>query len=124
MDFQFKKDILGQPVASFSMGHETIGRWLTDELGSNSTNTLKLIDVINNIEQSSIGFREITGKELQLSLSISGVEVSAIESDYNSDMDLQDEFDEATSLYEGESFSECGLLDFKQALLAWLEFIS
>ncbi len=120
MDFQFKKDILGQPVASFSMGHETIGRWLTDELGSNPKNTQNLINLISNIEQSLIGFREITGSELQLSLSLNGVEVSALDTEFDS----QDDFHEDTNLYEGESFSECGLLDFKQAVLSWLEYIS
>jgi len=117
MDFQFKRDILGQPIASFSMGHEAIGRWLTDELGSNQTSTLNLIDMVNKIEQSLIGFREMSGSELELTLSLNGVEVSALESD----IDLQDE---DSNLYESESFSECGLLDFKQALQSWLEFIS
>lgn len=119
MDFQFKKDILGQPVASFSMGHEAIGRWLTDELGSNLIHTQNLIDLIIKVEQSEIGFREITGSELQLTLSINGVEVSTLDSEY----DLQDELTEDASLYECESFSECGLLDFKQSVQSWLEYI-
>jgi len=30
---------------------------------------------------------------------------------------------ENTNLYDQESFSECGLQDFKQAVLMWQEFV-
>jgi uncharacterized protein YacL (UPF0231 family) len=120
MEFQFKKDILGQPIAEFTMGHEAIGRWFSDELGANLETTKNLLAVIENIETSIIGFREIKGAELLLTLSISGIEVTAINSDY----ELEEDFYEDAELYESEFFSECGLLDFKQAVLSWLEFIS
>ena len=120
MDYQFKKDYLGQPIAKFSMGHEAIGRWLTDELGSNQKALQSLIDIVTQIEQSLIGFREINGSELQLTVSLNGVEVSLIETG----VELDDSIDEEDSLYESESFSECGLQDFKQVLLSWFDYIS
>ena len=119
MDYQFKRDILGLPIAKFSMGHEAVGRWLTDELAGNKVRILSLIDIIEKIEQSKIGFRELTGSEFQISLSLSGVEINAITTDF----DLGDFMLEKTHLYQEESFSECGLQDFKQAVLSWLDYV-
>ena len=120
MDYQFKKDLYGQPIAKFSMGHEAIGRWLSDELSNNQPAIQRLIDLISQIENGRIGFRELNGAELQLTVSLTGIEVNPLEDDFLEDNSiLQD-----TSLYEGESFAECGLTDFKEVLLSWREFVS
>lgn len=120
MDYQFTKDILGHPCAKFSMGHEAIGRWLTDELGDNLQRVQALINTVEQVEQSIIGFREIIGLELVLHLSISGIEIEPVESDVEPDEMMI----ENGELYQSESFSECGLQDFKQALLSWQEYVS
>ena len=120
MDYQFKKDLYGQPTAKFSMGHEAVGRWLTDELGNNQKKTQNLLDIVIQIEQGKIGFREITGTEFQLSLSLNNVEVSARATDF----ELDEELHQDSHLYEGESFSECGLTDFSVVLVSWLDYIN
>jgi uncharacterized protein YacL (UPF0231 family) len=53
-------------------------------------------------------------------LNHSDIEVSALALDFDFDGDLPEE----TELYDTESHSGCGLIDFKQALLAWQEFIN
>lgn len=119
MDYQFKKDLYGQPIAKFSMGHEAIGRWLSDELSNNQAAIQRLIDLITRIEKGQIGFREFSNTELQLTVSLSGVEVRPLEGDIlQDDAILQDD-----RLYEGESCADCGLPDFKEALLSWREFV-
>lgn len=119
MDYQFKKDLYGQPIAKFSMGHEAIGRWLSDELSNNQPIIQKLIDLISQIENGRVGFREINGAEFQLSISLSGVEVGPLESEHIEDNSLLQDH----NLYEGESIAECGLFDFKEVLLSWQEFV-
>lgn len=101
------------------MGHEAVGRWLSDELGKNLGRAEALLETITQIEQGQIGFREIIGSELKLNLSLNNVEIEALTTCEISDTALQED----NSLYESESFSECGLLDFKNVLLSWIDFI-
>jgi len=120
MDYQFKKDLYGQPIAKFSMGHEAIGRWLSDELSNNQLAIQRLIDLVTSIENGHIGFREFAGSEFQLTIGLSGVEVQPLEGDI-----LQDEtILQDNRLYDGESCAECGLPDFKEVLLSWREFVA
>ena len=120
MDYQFKKDLFGQPIAKFSMGHEAIGRWLSDELSNNQAAIQHLIDLVTQIESGHVGFREFNGAELHLTVSLTGVEINPLGDDFlEDDSILQD-----NSLYEGESVAECGLSDFKEVLLSWREFVS
>ena len=42
MDYEFSFDDDGKPNAVLSMGHEVLGRWLTEELGQNSS---KMVDL-------------------------------------------------------------------------------
>jgi uncharacterized protein YacL (UPF0231 family) len=119
MDYQFKTDLYGQPSAKFSMGHEAIARWLSDELSSNQNAVRKLIDLITEIENGEVGFREFNGTEFQLTINLSGIQVNPLEGSFDQDDFLLED----NNIYEGESFAECGLTDFKEVLTAWLEFI-
>ena len=131
MDFEYKKDIYGQPVARFSMEHEVIGRWLTEEIGNNRPKIQQILTLIQQFELGSIGFKEITGLEFQLSISHIGVEIKALNLDmefidnFNSDDygDNDDEQAEDGELYDKESYAECGLVDLKLALLSWQDYI-
>jgi len=122
MDFEFKRDILGRPIAKFSMGHEPFGRWLSEELTCDVTKVNILLNSINAIESGHKGFVDLVGSELQLSLSINQVTVEILEQELDFH-NISIEYSE-DQLYEAESNAECGLQDFKQALNSWLEFIS
>lgn len=125
MDYQFRKDLYGQPIAKFSMGHEAIGRWLSDELSNNQLAVQRLIDVISQIEKGHIGFREFNGAEFQLTICITGVEISPLEDGSLEDHILEDNsILQDSNLYEGESFSQCGLSDFKEVLVSWKDFVA
>ena len=135
MDFKFRKNIDGQPTAKFSMEHEAIGRWLTEEISNNKSKIVQILTLIEQFDQGSIAFKEIIGTEFQLSISHTGVEIKALnlEAYYtNSGMDNfnnnefsgnDDDRSEDAELYNKESYAECGLHDFKIALLSWQEYI-
>ncbi|MBV1908219.1 MAG: YacL family protein, partial [Kangiellaceae bacterium] len=57
VDYQFRKNYLGQPVAKFSMGHEAFGRWFSDELSSNKLLAQQINRSIDDI-QSGLAFEK------------------------------------------------------------------
>lgn len=117
MEYEFTKDAGGTPVADFSMGHEAVARWLTDELGSNPQRCMKLLEQIENIENGRGASYTQLGANFELNITGDDVIVTA------HDIDEDTEFEKNTSLYELESNSECGLIDFKEAVQSWLLFI-
>ncbi|MDO6421816.1 YacL family protein [Saccharophagus degradans] len=118
MEYEFNKDLGGSPVATFSMGHEAIGRWLTDELASN---TQRITSLLSHIEQIELGHKaSLTLHGSEFELHIAGDEVSVKAHAIDDDI----EFKKNISLYELESNAECGLTDFKEALQSWLQFVT
>ena len=120
MDYEFCYDLLGQPVARFSMGHEAIGRWFSEELGPDLQRINELLSIIEQIELRGISRRQLIGSEFELHIDINEVEIFAQALDF----DNNEELPEDTNLYDEESRSGCGLPDFKQALLSWKTFVS
>lgn len=120
MDYEFSYDFLGQPVARFSMGHEAIGRWFSEELCNSLKRINELLNIIEQIEQRNINQRQIIGAEFELHIDINEVEIFAQALDFDHNEGLPED----TNLYDEESRSGCGLPDFKQALLSWKTFIS
>ncbi|MGK0442075.1 MAG: hypothetical protein ACJA0N_001882 [Pseudohongiellaceae bacterium] len=120
MDYDFTLDEYDKPVAEFSSGFEALGRWLTEEVGSDQELTEELLDVIEQLEQKRITSRELYGHDATLRLSRDEVEASslALEGVYHG------ELPEDTDLYNDESQASCGLVDFKQAVEAWQQFIN
>lgn len=119
MDYEFSFDEYDKPVAEFSMGHEAMGSWFSDELGANKQRIEELIEIIDQLINRRIEQRLIEGTEYQLRLNQEDAEVRAL----SLDIDIDEELPENTNLYDEESFSECGLEDFQQALQSWQEFI-
>jgi uncharacterized protein YacL (UPF0231 family) len=115
MDFEYRYNSSGQPVAEFSMGHEAIGRWITDELGASFPKIEQLLAIIEQIESGALVEKSIIGIDLKLSLNYEDVEVNAL-------FDSDEELPEETNLSEDESYACCGLPDFKQAVEEWLSF--
>lgn len=119
MDYDFSFDEYDKPVAEFSMGHEAMGSWFSDELGANKQRIEELIEIIDQLINRRIEQRVIEGTEYQLRLNHEDAEVRSL----SLDIDIDEELPENTNLYDDESFSECGLEDFQQVLKSWQEFI-
>lgn len=117
MDYEFKQDIYGQANATFSMGHEAIARWFSDELKTQQS-VESLLDIISQIETGARFQYQSQGQEFELSLNKIEVEVSALTDD-----SVFDEIPEETERYHDEAYSQCGLQDFKLALISWGEFL-
>jgi len=124
MDFNFEIDDYGRPVATFSAGHEAIGRWFSDELHAAQDEIAVLLEHIENIEKRTIANYQVQGQEFQLSMDRNAAEVLALALSMEAYGDHDKELPEGTNLYEQESQAECGLLDFKHALLCWQEFVA
>lgn len=120
MDYEFNIDNQGQAVASFSMGHEAIGRWLTDELGSNNAKIEELLDIVEKHEQKHLSKKDLRGKDFRLRINQDVVEVIA----HSFGLEADEPLPEDTNIYDEAASAECGLMDFKQALLSWQEFVS
>lgn len=120
MDYDFTFDEYDKPIAEFSMGHEAIGSWFNDELGTNQQRIEELVDILEQLVSHRIQQRQVDGTEYQLRMNQEDVEVRAL----SLGMEVDDEeLPENTNLYDNESYAECGLEDFQQVLISWQEFI-
>jgi uncharacterized protein YacL (UPF0231 family) len=116
MEYEFHYNSANQAQAEFSMGHEAVGRWFSDELGENLVKIDQLLAIIDDIEHGRLAQKTLYGVELSLSLNPDEVEVNAL-------FDSDEELPEDTYLSENHSHAGCGLLDFKQALVDWQSFL-
>ncbi|TVO35453.1 YacL family protein [Vibrio algivorus] len=126
MDFEFKKNTLdGSYRVVFSSGHEAIGHWLIEEIG---TNTAKLDSVLQQIgAQRNINQEwRLLGQDWSLFLEQNEVHITS-----NHLLSLEDEasiykeeIDDDLSAYNEESESWCGIEDFEQVLHSWRAFVA
>ncbi|MFH0256022.1 YacL family protein [Vibrio rumoiensis] len=119
MDFEFKKNTLdGSYRVVFSSGHEAIGHWLIEEVGSDIAkldHVLLQVGAQRNINQEW----RLLGQDWSLFLEQNEVHISS-----NLLLSLEDEqFDDDLSAYDEESESWCGIEDFEQVLHSWRAFI-
>lgn len=119
MDYEFTFDDIGRPVAKLSMGAEAVGRWLSEDLGSDKGRIDQLLGIIGQLEQRKISQHQESGTEFVLRMNQDEIEVFALVLD----LDVDEELPENTNLYDEESHAGCGLPDFKQALLSWRSFV-
>ncbi|BDM63471.1 UPF0231 protein [Shewanella sp. NFH-SH190041] len=121
MEYEFRRNSLdGTVLALFSMDHEVIGRWLTEELGQNTTAIAELLDVIAALQQNRRSQFRLVGRDLTLELDTEQAWIRANVLGYEQDFELE----EAMSLYDCESEAGCGLEDFEQVLLSWQDFLA
>jgi uncharacterized protein YacL (UPF0231 family) len=119
MDFQFIRNENAQPLAIFSMGAETLGRWLSDELADDQQKIKDLLQVIEKLQRKDIVEFRLQGLEYDLHLNYDEIEVLA----HELSLSAPEELPEGTELYDQEYITGCGLEDFKLVLLSWLDFI-
>lgn len=120
MDYDFKKNYLGQHIAKFSMGHEAFGRWFSEELSNNLSLINSILDYLSKVESGALVSKTVTGTEFELEIEASQISVRAL----SLDCFFDDELPEDAELFDHELTSDCGLPDFKEALISWSEFIS
>lgn len=120
VDYQFSYDEQIRPAAKFSLGHEALGRWFSEELCDNRQAIEELLAVVTRLEHKRIGRHQLVGAEFQLRINPDEVEVIAL----SLNLDVDEALPEDTHLYNEESYAECGLQDFKQVLLSWQAFVS
>ncbi len=119
MDHEFRRNTLDDSFhAEFSMGHEALGRWLVDELGTNAEAIGEVIEKLNMIMAQG-GEWQRPGAEFHLHLTQEEALIKANGLfDEEQDMPEQD-----FHPYEEESISLCGLEDLLEVLLAWEDFL-
>lgn len=117
MDYELHRDLYGRHQAKFSMGHEALGLWLSEELGSDRQRLDTLLEKVGQLQQRGGGEYRQAGREFNLTIGPDGVEVRAARLD-----DRDEELSEGLSHYDQESEASCGLDDFRQLLEAWREF--
>lgn len=120
MEYEFQRNTLtGSLLANFSMGQEILGFWFVEELGECSAKFEEICQAITQLQFNQLEHWRMVGKALSIELDTEQVRVFANEIDSGEEF----EFEDAMSLYDGESEAFCGLEDFHLALQSWRVFI-
>lgn len=120
MEFEFRKDfITGQATVQTEMDHEAFATWLEME-GQSTQWVEQLIAQIEQIQARAMTEYKLAGSEFSLLLNYAEAQVTNHRLlELGDDEELDDDF----SFYNAEIEACCGLDDFKNLLISWLEFI-
>ncbi|ASF17011.1 YacL family protein [Shewanella xiamenensis] len=120
MEYEFRRNSLtGTYLASFSMDHEVLGQWFSEELGPELAKIQQVLDIIKEIQTGKRVSWRFIGKDITLDLDEEQARIYANALGFEQDYELE----EAMSLYDAESEAYCGLEDLEEALLSWYEFV-
>lgn len=119
MNYQFTRDIDGEPRAEFEMGCETFTLWFNEELGSNRDKIENIQQAIEQIQSKSLKEYTQPGNDINLCIDSDEVEVRS----KTLDIELADELPEGTEAYDQESIAGCGLEDFIKVFNSWCDFV-
>ncbi|UJF19630.1 YacL family protein [Vibrio sp. SS-MA-C1-2] len=125
MDFEFRKSTLDDNYrAIFSMGHEALGRWIIEELGSDPKAIKLLLEQVEQLQGSSEEWQQ-KGKELTITINSEEILVQANSTFVESDLTDQQSIEEESHFgyYDEESVSLCGREDFIEVIDSWLAFV-
>jgi uncharacterized protein YacL (UPF0231 family) len=117
MDYELHRDLYGRHQAKFSMGHEALGLWLSEELGSDQQLLNTLLEKIGQLQHHLCWEHHHAGREFTLTMNPEGIEVRATLLDA-----MDDEAADDLNHYDQESEASCGLDDFRQLLEAWRDY--
>ncbi|SHO55309.1 YacL family protein [Vibrio quintilis] len=121
MDYEFKKNSLdGVYYCQCSMGHEIVGRWLQEEIGSEKAQITRVLQFIRHAKQHHAREHCFTGREI--SVTICEDEVVIQENTLLCADDDATQYEEELSFYESESSGCCGIEDFERLILQWADF--
>ncbi|PIW59761.1 YacL family protein [Shewanella sp. CG12_big_fil_rev_8_21_14_0_65_47_15] len=120
MEYEFRRNSLtGTYLATFSMDHEVLGQWFSEELGPVLAKVQQVLDVIKDIQADKLTSWRLVGNDFTLELEREQARVFANTLGFEQEYELEEDM----SLYDAESEAYCGLEDFEQALLSWYEFV-
>ncbi|MDO6562699.1 YacL family protein [Amphritea sp. 1_MG-2023] len=119
MDYDFTHDIDGAFCAEFSMGHEALGYWLTDELSSRQSMIAELLKIADALQKKQRRDYSMEGSEYNLLLTQDEAMIRAHALD--ADDEMAEPGDNLT-FYDQESTASCGLEDFIELLQGWQQF--
>ncbi|ASK70516.1 MULTISPECIES: YacL family protein [Shewanella] len=120
MEYEFRRNSLtGTYLASFSMDHEVLGQWFSEELGPELAKIQQVLDIIKDIQAGKRDSWRLIGGDLTLDLDEEQARIYANALGFEQEYELE----EAMSLYDAESEAYCGLEDLEEALLSWYEFV-
>lgn len=120
MDYEFRRNTLDDSFhAELSMGHEALGRWLVDELGTHHDAIDEVLENLKLVmEQGGEWTRSGKVFHLQLTQEEALVQANIVLEDSEEEMPDVD-----LHTYEEESVSLCGPEDLLLVLEAWQDFI-
>ncbi len=121
MDSEFYIDDFGRPQARLAMGFEAIADYLNTECRTEQA-CEKLFSQLKQHQQQRFGQTAIEGYEFTLQLNddeISIAHQSHCEHDWQADP-----VEEDMALYDQESHSACGLIDFMALVELWHTFLA
>ncbi|WP_394172613.1 YacL family protein [Thalassotalea litorea] len=138
MEYEFYRDFIdGSPKAKFTYGHEVIGFWLEQEIGTNVSKLSALIQQLQQMMNNRYGQLQHIGKEFTLEadfqdvsvmanshLQVTSDKVEVSDGDENepylqSDAESKPEFDDDLTF----TIAECGSSDFVNMLTLWHEYL-
>ncbi|WP_432470853.1 YacL family protein [Amphritea sp. HPY] len=121
MDYEFTRDLCGDYCAEFSMGHEALGYWLSNELGCRQSVIAEIFSAIEQLQNRQCWEYTLEGAEYNLLLTRDDATIRAhgLDSDFS-----DDEPEEELDYYDQESTASCGLEDFIEILNGWQAFIA
>ena len=116
MEFEFFRDLNGHHRARFTMGHEALGQWLTDDVDpAEARDLLLVIEDITGRKREE--FKKVYS-EFSLLLTREEAELSAHALAFDTA-----EMDEGMVYYDDELYAGCGLDDLQRVLEQWRGFI-
>ncbi|MCL9781066.1 YacL family protein [Vibrio sp. S4M6] len=119
MEYEFTRNIfLGEYYVRCEMGYEVVARWLQEEIGTSGDKISQIKQLVQLAQQNPNQRYQYIGQEI--SVFFESEEVQVQEHGTGLTEDLEEDF----CLYESESQSSCGLVDFAKFIDSWLEFIA
>lgn len=117
MEYEFSQDLTG-PEARFSMGHEALGGWLTQEIGERRDKLTSLFKALQDLNEKRVWEFQLDGFEFDLLLTRDDATVRAHSLSADSEV-----MEEDLDFYDAESIARCGLEDFTALLDDWADFV-
>ena len=120
MDYEFRRNTLDGTVhCEFSMGHEALGRWLVDELGTDANELDEVITALTQVIAHG-GEWQRKGNVFHLLINNEEAQIQANALYEENDEALSEDF---LHFYDEESVSLCGPEDLLAVLMAWQDFL-